>query len=249
MNLSLRMETVVSLVSPQSFAVADVGCDHAYVSIALIERGLASKVIAMDVRKGPLEIAEANITNSGLHNVISLRLSDGLEKLKPGEADTIILAGMGGLLITEILERGQHIIKDSKPSLILQPQSELSHVRQYILQQGYIIEEEKMLVEEGKYYTVIKAVPSEDSNAYVYTDADYVYGYYNIVHHNPILYRYLEKERNVLTEIYDNLRIQREKMLDKGKEMPEKTQIRMNEIMQELARNEEAMQRYKEVEA
>ena len=108
--LSKRMEAVVNMVSPQSLVVpekkciADIGCDHAYVSIALMERGLADKVIAMDVRKGPLEIAAKNVAEYGMENNIELRLSDGMERLKPGEADAIIIAGMGGLLMCSILE-------------------------------------------------------------------------------------------------------------------------------------------------
>ena len=240
MNLSLRMEAVVSLVSPQSFTIADVGCDHAYVSIALIERGLASKVIAMDVREGPLSIAQTNITNAGLHNVVDVRLGDGLEKLAPDEADTIIIAGMGGLLMTGILERGSHILEKGKPTLILQPQSELSNVRQYIMKHGYEIIEEKMLMEEGKYYTVMKALPSREEREYVYKEEDYEYGYYNLLHKNPVLHQYLEKERKVLSEIYDNLMKQKE-------ELSPKTRIRINELQHELARNERALLRYKEV--
>ena len=91
MILSNRMEAVVNMVSPQSFVIADIGCDHAYVSITLVERKLAQKVIAMDVRKGPLEIAKKNVTAYAMTDEIELRLSDGLDKILPGEADVIVI--------------------------------------------------------------------------------------------------------------------------------------------------------------
>ena len=103
LSLSKRMEAVVNMVSPQSFAIADIGCDHAYVSIALRQRRMAQKVIAMDVRKGPLAIAKNNVMQYGLEDTITLRLSDGLEQLQPNEVGTIIIAGMGGLLMMRIL--------------------------------------------------------------------------------------------------------------------------------------------------
>ena len=136
-SLSKRMEAVVKMISPQSFAIADVGCDHAYVSIALKLRGMAQKVIAMDVRKGPLAIAEKNIALYGLEESIDVRLGDGLEKLNPGEADTIVIAGMGGLLMRDILERGKRIwCEKEHPVLILQPQSDLDVVRHFLYEHG-----------------------------------------------------------------------------------------------------------------
>ena len=97
--------------------VADVGCDHAYVSIALVARRIARKVIAMDVRKGPLAIAADNINEAGLTERIELRLGDGLAMLRRDEADAIVIAGMGGLLTKRILEQGMDILSCS-PSRI-----------------------------------------------------------------------------------------------------------------------------------
>lgn len=172
--LSKRMEAVVSMVSPQSFAVADVGCDHAYVSIALLERGIAKKVIAMDVRQGPLKIAAGNVKSANLEEKIDLRLSDGLEKLTSGEVDTIIIAGMGGLLVKRILEQGKAVLCTERPPvLVLQPQSDLAAVRIFLHSSAYHIVQETMLIEDGKYYTVMRAEPRvykqiQDS----YIDAD-----------------------------------------------------------------------------
>lgn len=259
MNLSKRMETVVGFVSPQSCSVADIGCDHAYVSIALIERKLAKKVIAMDVRKGPLKIAAKNVKNAGLHNVIDLRLGDGLDKLECNEADTIIIAGMGGLLITGILERGFHVLKGSKhckaPTLILQPQSEIRKVREFLLAHGYSIVREEMIKDEGKYYTVLKAEATRSSHndsmsfdkEAVYGDEDYLYGRYNLLHQNEVLKQYLMDERELLNKIYSGLLCVKEHLEKEGNEMPERAGTRLEEVKKNITCNENGLGWYKEV--
>lgn len=194
------------MVSPQSFVIADVGCDHAYVSIALVQRNLAKHVIAMDVKKGPLEIAKRNIKEQRLEEWIELRLGDGLNKLMPDEADTIIIAGMGGILMTSILKEGKEVLESGikKPCLILQPQSDFDLVRIFLQQHAYHIVQEKMLVDGKKYYTVIKALPGKEENAY--TPVELLYGKWNLENRDPVLFSYLEKERNTLCQIEGQLK-------------------------------------------
>lgn len=283
-NLSKRMETVVSMISPQSFAIAaveengdsvqavydkqtsltiaDVGCDHAYVSIALVNRNIADKVIAMDVRTGPLDIARRNVAESGLANKIDIRLGDGLEKLVPGEADAIIIAGMGGLLIKGILERGIHILKckEKRPVLILQPQSDLKEVRMFLLAHAYDIVSECMLLEDGKYYTVMKAKPCEcdmescismtetcSGNGHIYTDEELVYGRYNLEHQNSVLQEYLLKEREVFLRIAAKVKESMAAMEAKGEQIPVSTRERLKSVTYELELNAKALQYYSEV--
>lgn len=136
---------------------ADVGCDHGFVSIYLYENQIAPKVYAMDLRKGPLERAREHIAARGFSDYIETRLSDGLEALHAGEADTLICAGMGGRLIAEILSRGQEKAKLMK-ELILQPQSELRYFRAFLRENGYVVAAENMVKEDGKFYVVMKAV-------------------------------------------------------------------------------------------
>lgn len=245
LSLSKRMEAVVNMVSPQSFAIADVGCDHAYVSIALQQRGLAHKVIAMDVRKGPLAIAENNVRQYGLESVIDIRLSDGLEKLQPKEADTIIIAGMGGLLMLRILEEGGLVWKnvDRQPVFILQPQSDIDQVRRYLYDKGYHIEKEGMLVEEGKYYTVLRAVPGEE-NVQNMTPAQWLYGKYNLEHRDHTLQCFLMKEQATLQQIKKNLEEAVAKAVNRGKEVPDKTRKRLKEVEEQLRMNMEAEEYY-----
>ena len=105
MKLSKRLETVASFV-PKGSNIADIGTDHGYVPIYLVREGQAEHAVAMDVRKGPLERARAHVAEAGLGSRIDVRLSDGLAGLKPGEADCVVIAGMGGELIIHILEEG-----------------------------------------------------------------------------------------------------------------------------------------------
>ena len=104
-TLSKRMQANADMVSLGG-TVADIGCDHGYLSIYLLESGKKDRAIAMDVRSGPLSSAEDNVKNAGLSDKVRLRLSDGLEKLGLGEADTVVIAGMGGPLMEEILQKG-----------------------------------------------------------------------------------------------------------------------------------------------
>ena len=105
MELSRRLAAVAGMVTKGN-VVCDVGCDHGYVSIYLVQEGISPHVIAMDVREGPLSHAKEHIRMYGLCNYIETRLSDGVEKLEMGEADTLILAGMGGRLMEAIITRG-----------------------------------------------------------------------------------------------------------------------------------------------
>ena len=157
MQLSKRLQAVADSVTKGN-RVADVGCDHAYISIYLIQHNIAPHVIAMDINKGPLKRGRENIERLGFSSQIETRLSDGLHQLNPGEADTILIAGMGGALTVQILEEGLTSVKKCK-ELVLQPQSELFLVRKFIEQIEFEIIAEQMLIDDGKYYTIIKAIP------------------------------------------------------------------------------------------
>lgn len=135
--------------------VADIGCDHGYVSIYLVESGIAGRAIAMDVRKGPLSGAASNIHDYGLSDCITTRLSDGLKALEPGEADAIIIAGMGGKLMMRILEEGDPVALGACYG-VLQPQSDLGEFRKYLRDKGYVILDEKVILDDGKYYFPMK---------------------------------------------------------------------------------------------
>ena len=155
--LSERLRAVASMVTPGS-RVCDVGCDHGFVSIWLVEQNVSPRVLAMDVRVGPLGAAGRHVAQRGLEPLIETRLSDGLHNYDIGEADSLICAGMGGRLMMRIL--GEEKAKtDSFTELILQPQSEIMQFRTWLREQGLRIMDEKMVEEDGKFYPMMRAVP------------------------------------------------------------------------------------------
>lgn len=155
-----RMLKIAALVD-KSKVIADVGCDHAYISINLLENGKADRIIASDLREGPLKIAKENIKLAGFEGNIITRLCHGLAGFEAGEVDTILISGMGGMLVKEILFNGREVVEASD-TLILEPQSDLRAVRAYLREIGFKIIDEDMLKESGKYYQIMKAVKSEN---------------------------------------------------------------------------------------
>lgn len=152
--LSGRLQAVAAMVTVGN-RVCDVGCDHGFVSIYLAEQGISPRVLAMDVRSGPLNAAKGHIAERGLESVIETRMSDGLHNYSAGEADTLICAGMGGGLMRKILS--DHREKtDSLQELVLQPQSEIESFRRWLRMEGYQIMDENMIKEDGKFYPMIK---------------------------------------------------------------------------------------------
>lgn len=200
-KLSKRMQTVADMVSEST--VADIGCDHAFVSIYLANKPETEQVIAMDVRKGPVDIARANVAAHGLENKIQVRMSDGFQKLQVGEAQAAVIAGMGGYLMINILEAGRAHL-EAGISLILQPQSDIKAVREYLSQTGYGIAQEDMLVEDGKYYTVMRAVPVGEQSP-CYSHEEYSFGPLLLKHKHPVLKSYLEKLKGKDTDLLAKL--------------------------------------------
>lgn len=190
MKLSKRLQTIADFVK-KGAVVADIGTDHAHIPIYLIKNNIISKAYACDINKGPLEKAKENINYYGVKN-IELRLSNGLEKLKTDEADTVIIAGMGGELIIDILDRGQGFF-DKKNTFILSPHTKIEEVRNYLLRKGLKIMKEDMCIDEGKFYTVMEAVYM--GKTFSYTKGELLFGKYLIDNKNPVLFEYLKKEK------------------------------------------------------
>ena len=151
-ELGERLQAIVDYVKPDQ-RVADVGCDHAYVSMELAEKKNCT-VIAMDINEGPLKTASDNIYGQRLEKKVETRLSNGLEALSAGEVDAIVIAGMGGHLITDILRDGADKLRPGM-QLVLSPQSALRLVRYSLRKQNIFIEQEKCLQEAGKWYFIL----------------------------------------------------------------------------------------------
>lgn len=200
MKLSHRLQTIASFV-PKGSIIADIGTDHGYIPIWLVREGISPRALAMDVRKGPLSRAERHICEYGLEEQISIRLSDGLRGLGPGEADTVIIAGMGGELITRILDEGRHVW-ESTERLILSPQSEAGNVRRFLKANGFNILRETMVKDEGKFYMILEAghgTMRDDRECY------FEYGRCLIREKSPVFMEYLEKEKEKVEEILEKM--------------------------------------------
>ena len=161
--LSARLQAVAAMVTVGN-RVCDVGCDHGFVPVYLVEQGISPTVLAMDVRSGPLSAAKEHIAERGLGHIIETRLSDGLHNYNIGESDTLICAGMGGRLMIRILSDNQ-VKTESFRELILQPQSEIEQFRAWLREQGYCITDENMIEEDGKFYPMMRVETDLDQDA------------------------------------------------------------------------------------
>lgn len=140
--------------------LADIGSDHAYLPIALLQEKKIQRAIITDVAKGPIQSAKQTVEQSGLEEFCSVRMGDGLSPVKPGEASCLVIAGMGGILISEILQRGAEVARSAE-SLILQPMQHAVRLRDFLNTNYYKIVEERVVYDAGKYYEVIKVINGE----------------------------------------------------------------------------------------
>lgn len=213
LRLSKRLQLVASFVQEGS-RIADIGTDHGYVPIYLARTGRIRSAIAMDVGKEPLARAKEHIeaywgTGKAAGPAatvtaacpITTRLSDGLKELRAGEADTVIMAGMGGELETHIMEEGRRLW-DSIDRWILSPQSDLDKVRRFLAENGFSIGREAMVKDSGKFYTVMLATRGRMEYE---NQAQYLYGKLLIEQRDEVLKEYLRREQNRVEKILAEL--------------------------------------------
>jgi len=155
LELTPRLKKIADLI-PQGSIIADIGTDHAYLPAYCVLNGKCPGAIAMDVNEGPLKSAEHTVKLNGIAHKIELRLSDGIEGLKPGEADVIVIAGMGGLLIESILKANPEVLKPGT-ILILQPMLAQKELREYLYSSKNAVTDEYLAVEGEKVYNIIVA--------------------------------------------------------------------------------------------
>lgn len=151
--ISKRLLCCASMIQPGS-RVADIGTDHGYLGIYLLQSGAARHVIACDLRKDPLENARRNAKLFGVDGEMELRLSDGLEKILPDEVDTVVMAGMGGDLIQKILSQCPWRKREGL-QFILQPQSAGNVLRRWLCEDGFEIQREEPVQDGHFLYTVM----------------------------------------------------------------------------------------------
>lgn len=201
-QLSKRLSAVAQLVTITGI-LADVGTDHGYIPVYLTGKEQIKKAIAMDVNQGPLERAQEHIRQYGLENRIETRLSDGLQALKPKEVEGIVIAGMGGNLMKRILMQGEQVAHTAK-ELILQPQSEVMEFRKFLWESGYTIVAEDMVLEDGKYYPMMRVV-YENAQKEIPDVLALKYGEKLLEQKHPVLKQYLLWQKMQKEKILGNL--------------------------------------------
>jgi tRNA (adenine22-N1)-methyltransferase len=168
MEISRRLQKIAEYI-PQGSRVADIGSDHAYLPTYLVGTGRSTYIIAGELNDGPYLLARNRVKESGLEDYVQVRKGDGLEVIAPGEVDTIVIAGMGGSLITRILSNGMEKLEEIN-RLVLQPNVGEHIVRRYCMENGWKLIAEEILEEEGKIYEILCFIPGDGKQPYEQSD-------------------------------------------------------------------------------
>ena len=227
--LSKRLKTIADMVT-EGYRICDIGCDHAHIAIFLITQGKTPSAIAMDIHTGPLERAREQITLHGLADKIETRLSDGFKALRIGEADSVIISGMGGRLMQAILTDAPEKAASVK-ELILGPQSEIPAFRRFLRMKGFRTVREDLVYEEDKFYPIMKVVPNQLNPAKIKeTEATLIndcYGHLLLKERNPVLLRFLKREHKITMEIINQI--------NNGSYLNKKSEKKLKEMQKKAA--------------
>ncbi|MBU3105225.1 tRNA (adenine(22)-N(1))-methyltransferase [Clostridium gasigenes] len=191
MRLSKRLEFIADHID-KVISLSDIGTDHGYIPLYALNKGLCEKAIASDINKDPLDKARLNALLEGMGDELEFRLGGGLEPIKEGEVQAVIIAGMGGKLIKDILEKDITKV-DNLDYLILQPAQNPEGLREYLYTNDYEIISEDLCKDDGKYYELFKVKRKKDEN----TELDSIY--YEIspkllMSKHPLMKEYLESK-------------------------------------------------------
>ncbi|KXB47826.1 hypothetical protein HMPREF3188_00420 [Tissierellia bacterium KA00581] len=197
---SLRLNEIFNLVDKNSI-VADIGTDHGIIPIMLSKFNLAKKIIATDISENSLNKLKEKLKQNDNINNIETRVSDGLNSFFEYEIDTIIISGMGGILIKDILNTNLDIAKTAE-TLILSPNNSLDVVRKFLVNNNFKIIDEKDVFENSKYYQILKVSYGKDL---FYEDYEYNYGKILIKNKSKNLKLFLENELNKYSLIIDKI--------------------------------------------
>lgn len=248
-KLSKRMSAIAQNIEMNDI-VADIGTDHGYLPIYLVEQGICKKAIAMDINEGPLLRAKKHIDEQGLTQKIDTRLSNGGDRLEVNEVSSIIIAGMGGRLIADIMGEKPEVFTTVE-QLVLQPQSEWMNMRLWLTQQGYEILKEEMVCEEEKYYLVLKTKFSDQLKEAQKKETTVLaklnmtekmyfrYGRYFLKHPTTVFREFLDMEQKQKGQILERLNLAR---------VDEKVRTRKLELVEMLRLNKMAMEAIKVLE-
>ena len=224
MDLSKRLQKVSEMV-PMCHTVADIGTDHGFALISLLKLGKIEKGIASDNKAMPLEKARRNAEEEGQSEVMSFRLGSGFETLEPGEANGAILAGMGGILMVELLESAQAVVEKFE-FLLLQPAQNPEILRKYLYQNNFEIMDEELVQEERRFYEYFLVRKSKKDVDIYPSICEYSIGSILLEKKHPLLQVYIEskiQELAVISEMIhgttENAKIKMERLNHKMREL------------------------------
>ncbi len=217
MDISSRLDQVVEMI-PKCDAVADIGTDHGYVLIALLKRKRIRRGIASDNKKKPLEKAMMNAREEGVASYLDFRLGSGLETLKEGEVSGAVIAGMGGILIKELITGALDIVK-SLDFLLLQPAQNPEILRKYLYENGFRIIDEEILREDRRYYEYLMVEYDPDNRVSYSNLADYTVGDVLYRKDHPLMEDFLKDKIMELEVIQDKMDLKSENARNKQLEM------------------------------
>lgn len=225
-KLSKRLKAVADYVD-KGARLADIGSDHAYLPTYLVQKSEVEFAVAGEVVKGPFEIAKNHVAQANLKENIQVRLANGLAAIENvDKIDTIVIAGMGGILISEILEAGKGKLSSVK-RLILQANNHGDTLRQWLIEHQFVIKAEQILLEAGKFYEIIVAEPTTNENP-VLSANDLLFGPFLSKEKSVIFQQKWQKELNTLNKIIDRL--------------PDEQTEKREEVLTEIAKIKEVLQ-------
>ena len=225
-KLSKRLKAVADYVD-KGARLADIGSDHAYLPTYLVQKNEVEFAVAGEVVKGPFEIAKNHVAQANLKENIQVRLANGLAAIENvDKIDTIVIAGMGGILISEILEAGKGKLSSVK-RLILQANNHGDSLRQWLIEHQFVIKAEQILLEAGKFYEIIVAEPTTNENP-VLSANDLLFGPFLSKEKSVIFQQKWQKELNTLNKIIDRL--------------PDEQTEKREEVLTEIVKIKEVLQ-------
>jgi len=180
--------------------VADIGCDHALLSIFLVEEGICNHVIASDINEGPINNAKRNISYKSLTKAVDARLGAGLQTLEVGEADTCVISGMGGSLIVDICKQSLDIFLGFE-RIICQANNSEHQLRAFMVSNGYLIKNESVVNDNDIIYEVI----CFDKGQKEYTETEIKYGPFLLQDKDPLFLKKLTNKRDKLVNILNQI--------------------------------------------
>ncbi|RDY20760.1 tRNA (adenine(22)-N(1))-methyltransferase [Criibacterium bergeronii] len=211
--ISSRLRFISSLISPVE-VIADIGSDHGYIPADLLKNDIAKKIIATDISAPSVQKAIDLMEKLNLSEKSDFRVGNGLEVLNVDEADTVIIAGMGGKLICEILQNGyKNKFKEKIPTLVLQPVQQVGDLRYFLIKNDFDILDEHIFVDQGKVYQVMisRKINSEKTHSLYKIDLNnqvqIKYGTINIKKKSQVLISQLEREYDKLNALIEKLEL------------------------------------------